>query len=231
MTALVVLPGLDGTSALLSAFAEAARPHFSSVRVVSYPRDRVLSYSALEELSRAKLPSGTPFVLLGESFSGPIALSIAANPPPGLVGLVLSTTFSQSPAPFLSPFAPLAALAPVRGLPTSLLSWWLLGRWATPKLLSSLQAALASVSPTVLRSRAAIALRANVSASLGAVSVPVLYLRATGDRLLSPAAGNLIIAAIPQASLVDIEGPHLLLQAVPEPGVKAVVEFSTRLGL
>lgn len=231
MAALVVLPGLDGTASLLTAFATAARPHFSSVRVVSYPRDRVLTYSALEELSRGELPSDTPFMLLGESFSGPIALAIAANPPPGLVGLVLSTTFSRSPVPYLSPFAPMAAFAPVRGLPPSLLSWLLLGRWATPELVSSLQSALASVSPSVLRSRAAVALRADASESLGNVSVPVLYLRATGDRLLAPATGDRIVAAIPQASLVNVAGPHLLLQAAPESSAAAVVAFSARLGL
>ena len=153
MTALEVLPGLDGTASLLSAFADAARPHFAALRVISYPRDRVLSYAELEGFSRAELPADTPFVLLGESFSGPIALAIAANLPSGLLGLVLSTTFSRSPVPCLSPFARLTALAPVRGLPSSLLAWLLLGRWATPGLVSLLQATLGTVAPSVLRSR------------------------------------------------------------------------------
>ena len=157
MTALVVLPGLDGTATMLSVFADAARPHLSEVKVVAYPRDRVLGYRALEEFVRAELPTDGAFVLVGESFSGPIALSIAANPPSGLVGLVLSTTFSKAPIPLLAPLATLTAFAPVRRLPASLLSWLLLGRWATPELQASLQAALASVSPSVLRSRAAAA--------------------------------------------------------------------------
>jgi hypothetical protein len=41
----------------------------------------------------------TAFVLVGESFSGPLASRTAANPAPGLVGFVLSTTFTRAPLP------------------------------------------------------------------------------------------------------------------------------------
>src|SRR5437868_6070775 len=221
MTALVVLPGLDGTAEMLSAFADAARTHFSNVQVISYPPDEALGYRHLEELVRAKLPTDGAFVLLGESFSGPIAISIAGNPPVGLVGLVLSTTFAKAPIPLLTPLAAFAGLAPVRRLPMAFLSWFLLGRWSTPKLQSSLGSALAQVSPSVLRARAAAALRADASASVGAISVPVLYLRATQDRLLPAKTTEQITAAIPQASVIEIPGPHLLLQTAPERAARA----------
>ena len=230
MTALVVLPGLDGTATLHSAFADAVGTAFDSVDVISYPTDRSLDYAALQALVRAALPSDLPFVLLGESFSGPIALSIAADPPSNLVGLVLSTTFANSPAPLLSPFAPFTSLAPVRVLPLSLLSWWLLGRWATPQLETALQDALLTVAPTVLRFRAATALRANALSGCGAISVPVLYLRATDDRLLSRRAGKQIASAIPHCTTVDIAGPHLLLQAMPQACARAVSAFASQLG-
>ncbi|HEY5849471.1 MAG TPA: alpha/beta hydrolase [Lysobacter sp.] len=226
MTALVVLPGLDGTASLLSAFADAALPHFSSVRVISYPGDQVLGYPELEVLARSKLPVDAPFVLVGESFSGPVALSIAANPPHGLVGLVLSTSFSRHPVPLLGPFAALAGFAPARRLPDALLSWLLLGEWATPELLRSLQSALESLSPKVLRARAAGALGVDCSANLASIALPVLYLRASCDRLISAAAGNRILAAIPHASLVEIPGPHLLLQAAPQASASAIAMFS-----
>ncbi|WP_454831596.1 alpha/beta fold hydrolase [Pseudoxanthomonas wuyuanensis] len=230
MTALVVLPGLDGTATLHSAFADAVGTAFDSVAVISYPPDQPLDYTVLEGLVRAALPSVAPFVLLGESFSGPIALSIAANPPSNLVGVVLSTTFIESPAPLFSPFASFTRLAPVRVLPLPLLSWWLLGRWATPQLEAALQSALLTVTPAVLRFRAATALRARALASCRSVSVPVLYLRATNDRLLSRRAGRQIALAIPHCTTADIAGPHLLLQAVPQACACAVSEFATRLG-
>jgi pimeloyl-ACP methyl ester carboxylesterase len=230
MTALVVLPGLDGTATLHSAFAAAASPAFDSVTVVPYPTDQPLGYSALESLARAALPPVTPFVLLGESFSGPIALAIAADPPPNLVGLILSTTFAKSPVPLLSVLASFTRIAPVRALPLPLLSWFLLGRWATPQLKAALHSALLAVDPDVLRFRAAAALRADASATLGAITVPVLYLRATHDRLLSRSTGEQILSAIPRCTAVEIAGPHLLIQAAPEDCARAVADFADCLG-
>ena len=146
MTALLILPGLDGTATLHTAFIEAAAPLFDSVEVVPYPPDRPLGYAELEVISRAAFPE-KPFVLLGESFSGPVALSIAADPPANLRGLVLSTTFATAPVPFLRTFAPLLHAVPFPLPPSMLLSWWLFGRWATPALEAALRDALRQVSP------------------------------------------------------------------------------------
>jgi len=231
MTVLVVLPGLDGTATLHSAFVDAVYAAFDSVAVISYPSNQILDYVALEALVRAELPPVAAFVLLGESFSGPIALSIAANAPPNLVGLVLSTTFAESPVPLLAPFARLVRFAPVRATPLALLSWWLLGRWATPQLEAALQNALLRVTPEVLRSRAIAALRVKALASCSAISLPVLYLRATDDRLLSRHAGRQIGAAIARCTIVDVTGPHLLLQAAPLACAHAVNEFASQLEL
>jgi pimeloyl-ACP methyl ester carboxylesterase len=229
MPALVVLPGLDGTATLLSDFVEATGTTFDSVVTVSYPRDHALSYAELGTLTRQSLPKQGSYFLLGESFSGPIALSIAANPPPGLAGLILSTTFAENPVGLLRPFASFMHFAPVRAVPVSVLSWWLLGRWSTPKLRESLGKALASVASVVLRARAASALRANVTGCLGEISLPVLYLRASEDRLLYSAVGDQLLLAIPHATLVTIEGPHLLLQASPKGCAKAVAAFVSGL--
>ena len=229
MSALVVLPGLDGTATLLFDFVEAARATFDSVITVSYPHDRVLNYKELESLARLSLPNDVPFFLLGESFSGPIALSIAADPPPGMMGLILSTTFAKNPVSFLRPFAHLTPIAPVRTLPLPVLSWWLLGRWATPKLKHALGVALRSVASPVLRARAANALRCDVTECLNRITVPVLYLRASDDRLLSSNVGDGVMSAIPHATLVTIAGPHLLLQGAPTASAQAVTAFVTGL--
>jgi len=80
-----------------------------------------------------------------------------------------------------------------------------------------------------LKARIAAALRADVSHALPAISMPVRYLRGTEDRLLSASAGDRIRAAVPRCELVDIAGPHLLLQAAPEACADAVREFVARL--
>jgi pimeloyl-[acyl-carrier protein] methyl ester esterase len=227
--ALVILPGLDGTTALLTGFVDSVRPGFASVAAIPYPNDRALNYTELERAVRRALPIDAAFVLLGESFSGPVALSIAANPPPGLVGVVLSTTFAKNPVSLLRPLAGLTRFAPVRAMPLRILSWLLLGRWATPKLEALLRDALQSVAPDVLRARATAALRADVTPCLDGIKVPVLYLRATEDRLLLPGVGEYILRAIPHAQLITIAGPHLLLQTAPGAAANAIAAFAAQL--
>ena len=228
---LVVLPGLDGLTALSSAFVEAARPSFDQVVAISYPPDQALGYEELVAYVRKALPRQARYALLAQSFSGPIALALAASQPPGLVGLILSTTFSKSPLPWLSPLAWITHIVPVRALPRAMLSWWLLGPWVTRQLESVLHTSLQSVKSDVLRSRAINALRVNESSHLKEISMPVLYLQASSDRLLSKAAGERILGAIPHAEVANIVGPHLLLQAAPVACADVVARFASRFDI
>jgi pimeloyl-ACP methyl ester carboxylesterase len=93
MIALVLLPGMDGTGQLFDDLVAALGPGVETV-VVSYPPDPALDYAQLEIIARSNLPPYQPFVLLGESFSGPIAVSIAASAPQNLRGLILCCSLS-----------------------------------------------------------------------------------------------------------------------------------------
>src|ERR1700733_6187925 len=208
MTKLVVLPGLDGTATLHAQFVEAVRPSFDRVAVVAYPSDQIMSYRELEEFARDSLPQDK-FILLGESFSGPIAISLAASKPQGLIGVVLSTTFARRPLPFLSGFAGLVRVAPIHSFPDWMLAYLLLGPWSTPELVSSIQRALGDVAPEVLRARVAASMRVDVSAHLTEIDVPILYLRATNDRLLPSTAAQEIAAKARELSVREVRGPHL----------------------
>ncbi|WP_269792007.1 alpha/beta hydrolase [Stenotrophomonas sp. Iso1] len=213
MTELVILPGLDGTATLHATFIAALGSAFDSVHVMRYPVDEMLDYAALERRVRDGFPTAKPFVLLGESFSGPLAISIAADPPANMVGLILSTTFAKAPIPLSGLLGPLASFAPVRSVPLSVMTWMLLGRWNSPELEEGLRHALKSVSPKVLQHRAGLTMRVDVSALLDKVKLPTLYLRAVDDRLLSSSAHRSIALEIEHCTVVDVTGPHLLLQA------------------
>ncbi|WP_395790983.1 alpha/beta fold hydrolase [Aquimonas sp.] len=228
MTAIVVLPGLDGTGELLEPFQRALAQAGNSVEIISYPPDRPLGYAELETLVRTLLPQ-QPFVLMGESFSGPLAVGIAANPPPHLRGLILSTTFAVSPVPALRAFADLIRFAPARP-PMPVLSWWLLGRWSTPELRDALGAALRAVAPEVLRTRAAAALRIDVRPLLQQVRVPVLCLQATHDRLVSPSVQARLAKGLRNSQIATITGPHLLLQTAVDESAARVSRFVAARG-
>jgi len=222
--ALVLLPGLDGTGLLFANFAASFGSDVKII-VVSYPSDAAHGYSELETITRSFLPRDLPFFLLGESFSGPIAISIAASHPPGLLGLILCCSFARSPRPSLSMFRPFLPVAPVAALPVALLSFFVLGRFSSAALRRSLAESLGRVSASALRTRAGAALSVDVSAKLSSVDVPVLYLRASEDRVV-PASASLSIAALsPNTKIVDFSAPHFLLQVLPTQTAATVGEF------
>jgi pimeloyl-[acyl-carrier protein] methyl ester esterase len=222
-TILVLLPGLDGTGLLRRGFREALDPSIPTM-LISYPVDRDLGYASLEGIARSRLPKRRPFVLLAESFSGPIAISISADRPAGLRGLILTCSFARNPMPMLAPLRHLIRLLPIRRPPMSLLSWLALGRFATPALRSELADALSRVSPSVIRKRLRAVLDVDVSPLLARVAVPVLYLRASEDRLVPRSASN-ELSAMPHIRFAEIEGPHFLLQASPSAAAAHVQVF------
>jgi pimeloyl-ACP methyl ester carboxylesterase len=224
MTTLVLLPGMDGTGTLFEPLIEALSDDLPFM-VVRYPSSEPLGYDALTDFADARLPADEPLVLLGESFSGPIAISLAARHPTRIKAVVLCCTFARNPRPILSPFKLFASLVPVKQLPTSLACVALLGQHATPKLRVALQTALAGVSAGALRERIKAALSVDVTSTLARLTAPILYLRASEDRLIPGRASALIQSIQPSTRLVQIAGPHCLLQAAPVEAARALQEF------
>ena len=224
MVTLVLLPGMDGTGTLFEAFVAALGSEFK-VKVVSYPTTEPLGYPELESIARTALPSEGPFVILGESFSGPIAVSLAASCSPQLKCLVLCCTFVRNPRPVFSVLKPFVGVLPVAFAPVHFLIYLLLGRSSTVALRTALTQALAQVSPSALRTRLRGVLSVDVSAKLAEVNVPVLYLRASQDRLVPQTASKLVSQLCPRAEVVQLEAPHFLLQAVPSEAARIVAAF------
>lgn len=224
---LVLLPGLDG-SGLLFENLTATFGADVNVIIVSHPGDAALGYTELETIARSFLPEEQPFFLLGESFSGPIAISIAASRPPGLLGLILCCSFARNPRPALAALRSLLPLAPIAALPLPLLSYFVLGRFSSPALRLSLDQSLAQVSPAALRARARAVLSVDVTARLAQLAVPVLYLRAAEDRLVPASASRLIAALAPASVIVEFAAPHFLLQVLPTQAADSIHAFMDR---
>jgi len=230
LSAIVLLPGIDGTGALLLDLAAALGTEFE-VAVVSYPSDGALDYGALERVARARLPSDQPFVLVAESFSGPIAISIAASNVAGLVGLVLCCTFAQCPRPTLRGLQVLIPMIRTSRVPLFAVRGLLLGRWSSESLQRAISAALAKVSAAVVRARLRNIVSVDVLAKLRQIAVPLLCVRATRDRLVPLSAANSIMRNASAARLVQLEGPHCLLQVAPSSVAPIVLEFARGVGL
>jgi pimeloyl-ACP methyl ester carboxylesterase len=224
----VLLPGLDGTGRFFAPLVSALSPSHPT-QIIAYPPAEPMDYGELERWVRDALPQHQPFLVVAESFSGPIAVALAASPPAGLRGVVLCATFVRNPIPVLGRFRRLLPFLPVKAAPTRLLGWLLLGGNASPSWRSAISSALASVSPQVIRTRLDAVLSVDAARLLAQAQVPVLHLRANRDRVVRKAAGTLVSEKLPSARVVGIDGPHFLLQTCPETAAKAISEFAASI--
>ncbi|HEU5137889.1 MAG TPA: alpha/beta hydrolase, partial [Steroidobacteraceae bacterium] len=223
MTILVLLPGLDGTGELFAPFVDALKR--IDTRVVAYPPDRAMTYAQHEAFVRDKLPRGEDYVILAESFSGPVGIAIAASAPPNLKGLILCCSFAANPLPLFGPLARIFGRLPALRVAPALAAPWLYARRGTPGLRRAHGQAMSRVAPIALRARVAAVLAVDYRPLLLRIEVPTLYLRAKADRLIPRAAGRAITERRPDVELVEIDGPHFLLQTEPIACAQAVERF------
>jgi pimeloyl-ACP methyl ester carboxylesterase len=220
----VLLPGLDGTGGLFRPLID-AMPSDAEHAVLSYPLDRPLSYDELQPVAAAQVPRGRPVVLVAESFSGPIALRYAAAAEPGHVrAVVLCASFVRSPVP---PWVRHVA-RPVlfRRRPPRAAVRALLAGWDAPAaLLGAFEAAVSSVTPEVMSARVREVIAVDAVAALAACTAPLLYLRASRDRLVGVRAAQHVMTRGAGVTVRTIDGPHLLLQASPAAAWREIAAF------
>jgi pimeloyl-ACP methyl ester carboxylesterase len=226
MTRLVLLPGLDGTGELFAPFAAALGDIPS--KVVAYPPDRPMNYAEHEACAVAELPAGEDYVILSESFSGPVGIAIAASRPPRLKGLILCASFACNPLPVFGALGSIIGALPAVKVPPAMAAPWLYAGRATPELRRAHAAAISRVSARTINARVAAVLGVDYRALLEKIHVPMLYLRAGADRLIPESASRAILERRPDTELVEIDGPHFLLQCEPAACAAAVTKFLAR---
>ena len=221
---IILLPGLDGTGLAYRAL----QSYLSSLdsRLISLATQSA-GYAADLSVALERLPKSGPYVLVAESYSGPIGISIAATRPPGLVGLVLSTTFLSCPRPYLGQLRLLLKVLPPIRVPAAPFVPLLLNGRSTPETRQLLRTVLQSASPKAMLARLNDVATVDVAAAARSIQVPTLYLRASADRVVPSSAGDAIKRHIPQATITELAGPHLLLQACAQEAAREITEFWT----
>lgn len=227
MPELVLLPGMDGTGRLFEPFIAALAGGIPT-RVMTYPESGFISYPELTSWIREQLPA-SDFVLLGESFAGPVAASLAAERPDGLLGLILCSTFVRNPRPKARYLSGLIPLIGTSRMAARFFSPVLLGLRPDDELRRQFIESVGDMASLTLRQRLRSVLAVDVSESLSRVDVPVLCLRATRDVLVPRSAADWMRHVLPTAQTVDVHGPHGLLQVSPGPCARVVWEFVKNL--
>jgi pimeloyl-[acyl-carrier protein] methyl ester esterase len=228
---LVLLPGLDGTGQLFDSFL-AALPNTLVGRAVAYPENEFFPYDDLLRYVQSAIPRDEPFVLLAESFSAPIAVEYAASNPQNLAALIIVAGFIRNPLGSLSLLLKLIIGAWIFKVmvPRWVLERVLMGSDAPTELVHKFRHVLHSVSPAVLSGRVHEALRCDVSRHLARTNIPLMYVHAMHDGLLSEVCLADIKHIRPDISVALVDGPHLLLQRKPQDVANIVSSFIRNLG-
>jgi pimeloyl-ACP methyl ester carboxylesterase len=221
---LVLLPGLDGTEVFFRPLV-AALPDWVKPVVITYPTSGANHYSALLALVLAAVEDSEHFYVLGWSFSGPLALMLAAKDQSKVRGVILCASFLRPPLPGLA-WLRFAVTAPVvhlvrmaRRVP--LLLW----SCSTEMLRRDKAATWTRVPSRILAARARAILALDARDCLGGCLRPVLYLAGSRDRVVPRRNVDEIVRELLSTKVVTVDGPHLALYTNPRAAVRAIVEF------
>ncbi len=221
---LVLLPGLDGSGDLFEHFEQALAPSLS-IKTVLYPFKEGLGYDVLTEYVRDILPEDEPYMLLAESFSGPIAVSIATEENPAMKGLILVNTFLSNPNPLL---IKLSRLLPDPWLvqpPNVVLHWLLSNSEDNAVSVQELNRCIKGLSANLTRSRLQSVAKINVTEQAKSIDLPVMLMQSRTDALVKRRVTNQLKASFEQAEFHQFKAGHFLLQTQPTQSARAVQAF------
>ena len=224
---IALLPGLDGTGELFFPIIPFLEKDFE-VHVIKY--DYLQSFDDHVQCVIDQLPENTPISLVAESFSGPIALALLANKQRNFQASVLSATFCKSPLPqFVSHmwrYIPefFFAMNPAYQLS---LDWLAIGNDIDPDVRSRTHKILETIPPRYIQNRMCLVNEIDVSQLLKEIEVPLLYIQASRDHIVSRNSGLEIKQHINDMNIVSVDGPHMILQSEPKLCADLIIEHIT----
>ncbi|MEO8531698.1 MAG: alpha/beta hydrolase [Deltaproteobacteria bacterium] len=209
---IIVLPGLDG-DVDLRAPLQAALSKIAPCQVIGYPRD-IADYGDMQSHVAPLLPAGD-FILIAESYGGPLAVMLAARGLPGLKGIVFVVTFAHQPRYAPQAIVPALGWLPKPGRLAMRAILWLGGGWRAKS------SAIAAMTEVGLRlpgettsGRLKAVMSVDVRRELAALNVPMVYLQAASDQSVPRRAADDFVAA--GAELIRLPGTHYLLEETPD---------------
>jgi pimeloyl-ACP methyl ester carboxylesterase len=221
---LVLLPGLHGSVRLFDELVARLREATPRRKFLPLPlpTDTPQDYPALRDHFVGRLEKLGPFALLAESFSAPLALHLAASPRLSVGRMILAGAYCAAPrcAAFrLLPLRRMFSLNP----PKPAVRHFLVGKNASEDLVETVRTEIQAVRGGVLAERVRVALALKESDLPPAdPAIPTLLLQARHDALLPQKARAALESHLPDARVVRIDAPHLLLQTAPDRCAEAI---------
>ena len=224
-TTIVLLPGLNGTKGLFQPFIESMPDRFN-VLPISYPTHTAMSYKQLSAFVINQLNSIVGnYILLGESFSGPLSLFVAEKKPKGLIGVILVATFVTAPVPKIARFLPWHLGF---NLTKSLYALRLFfSKDTNASFIKAISYEIQQVSPAILADRIQQIFSVDAMFSLESCSVPVIYFQGINDFIVGKHNLRKVQLHAPNVKAVQFNTQHFLLQSAPEQAWDAISKFAS----
>ncbi|MGZ5381105.1 MAG: alpha/beta fold hydrolase [Thermoanaerobaculia bacterium] len=195
---------------MFSSFVALA-PAWASCRPLALP---TLGGQSFDEIADAILQELRPlegFVLLGESYSGPIAARLSARLGQKVALLVLC-----------NPVVEMSVRVP-EGLLASIVSSAWTPAWCAAMALSGGDGSIARAAlgedrglpKGILALRLSAVFSATEEALASHLSPPLLSIPETNDHLVSLSRSRAFFSRVPHGTVAEIEGPHLIVQTRP----------------
>jgi pimeloyl-ACP methyl ester carboxylesterase len=223
-TTLVLLPGLDGTEVFFQPLLHSLPPSVHPW-VVNLPTIGSNEYADLLVAVRTAISEIAECYVLGWSFSGPLALMLAATESTKVRGVILAATFVRPPQPLLARVR-FAAITPVvwtirasRRVP----GW--LGRRPTDQVQRAMAETWTRVGSRVVAARVRALLAVDAREPLRRCPQPVLYLASSQDEVVPPRNVAEIVRVRPSVQVRTIAGRHLAMYTNPEAAARIILEF------
>lgn len=218
---IVLLPGLDGTGELFEPFVNSL-PGNLKIQIISYKRHSKQSYKELVDFVITQLPN-EEFILIAESFSGPIAYQVALSKPCFLKSLILVATFLENPRPVLLYLFNLLPISRIlrMPIPTLLIKIFFLGNTAKKDTIDMFKNTIKSVSPSVISFR--LQEISKLQNKYQSSDIKVIYIQATNDKLIPNGCLKGVQKVFKNISVQRIIGPHFILQANPKMCAEVII--------
>lgn len=219
---IVLLPGLDGTGELFDRVAQRLAEGLK-VTVVRYPQDPLLGYAGYAKLVRETIGDRKVF-LLGESFSGPVAILVATQLKSQITGLVLAATFVKSPWPGW--LLRRATHVDPKTAPSRIRDAMLMGSYGDPELVRRVDEIVQTLPRPVRNSRLRAIAEVDVRTHFSRLTCPILVLHGRGDWLVRKSSMQNAVCEKGRARMIVIPGAHMLLQTRPAEAAAEIIHFA-----
>ncbi|WKL56538.1 alpha/beta hydrolase [Asticcacaulis sp. ZE23SCel15] len=211
---IILLPGTDGTGLFFADLRAYLSKEFD-VEVISYPQTGDQSYETLGNWLLHQLPTVRDYILVAESFGGPLAIWLAAHARHKPIKLIMGATFAASPFGWAGKVAlhllPIGLIIPLRSWQINLV----LFNGKYPETARLIYQTVLPIDRKTLLNRVRSVLSCDMTNLLSEITVPTLIIHPKKDRLIPYWLPHHFPTA-PNFDVIKLDLPHMVFQTAPE---------------